>query len=521
MDSGAAGELAGRSRAAYTGACSPIERCRCCWPWRGVRARGRRPRRRRRCAAFAAEGARTAKIAGAALHVALGDRSTVNAQAGRELAAAGEQVEREMAAKCMQWPTEVIDCLGPFGALKDGCEEALATAMGTAEPKLPADIPAGPAQAWSVTLAAKPQALAVADDGAVLAVIEGQLLAVRDGAIAWRGPEALQAWLVVTAGVVVVARGERVIGVDINDGGERWAVELPRVVVADEFASAPVAVVAAGAGDEVWIGDRDARWFRVRPDRCARGTSRRPAAGCLIAAGELVDEELDSEARLVVDAAGRRALHEYGVVRMFDADWRTTLTARGRDHLGAVTLASTGLVVVVDDEVVVLDPERCGGEPFAPSKWPQPGVLYARDGDECPECVKPPAGCRQWRVFVEGVDGARPAVGDDGTVAVNVDSTTLGLRDGAVVWRTVTGGSGGLLRVGDSLIGVSAGLEDDDPMALFELGAADGAHRWRSPLTVAVPGSLFSTDDVVLARGGGWLIAGFGATIAAVQWPAN
>lgn len=80
---------------------------------------------------------------------------------------------------------------------------------------------------------------------------------------------------------------------------------------------------------------------------------------------------------------------------------------------------------------------------------------------------------------------------------------------------------GGLLRVGDSLIGVSTGDGEDEPLALSELGVADGAHRWRSPLTVAGPGSFFSTDDVVLAQGGGWIVAGFGGGIAAVRRPAN
>lgn len=103
----AAGEPCGAiAGGVHRGACSPIERC-CRWSWPAAPAeapaRTADQVRRDRCAAFAADGARTARVAGAALHAALGDPSTMNAQAGRVLAAAGEQVEREMLAKCMQW----------------------------------------------------------------------------------------------------------------------------------------------------------------------------------------------------------------------------------------------------------------------------------------------------------------------------------------------------------------------------------------------------------------------------------
>lgn len=477
--------------------------------------------RRERCSAFAEEAARTARMTGAVLEVALTDRSKWNAQTGQGLAGMGDEVGRAMIEQCMQWPDDVIDCLGVFGALKSGCDEKLAAVLGGGEEdeaKFAADIPAGPAPTWSLALADKPTALAVADDGTVLALVDRQIVGVRGGAVVWRSLAELRSFLIVTAGVAVVADGARVIAVDPVDGSERWSVALPPLPDADEYTGAPWPEIAALAGDGgLWIGDNEARFFRVVPDRCARNTANKPAKGCLVAAGALIDETLDSDARLVIDADGRRALHEFGVVRMFDERWTTTLTARAHDHFGGMTLAPMGLTMVVDDDVVVVDPANCSGEPFAPSGWPQPGQLHI--GDECGDCVAAPPGCRRWRMFVEGVASAAPVVAADGAVIVNADAYTRSLRDGAEVWRTVTAGGGKLLRVGDGVIGVSTGLAEEDPLALFELDIADGEHRWRTQLAVTTEGSMYFSDDVLLAYGGGWIVAGYRENIAAVQRP--
>jgi outer membrane protein assembly factor BamB len=174
--------------------------------------------------------------------------------------------------------------------------------------------------------------------------------------------------------------------------------------------------------------------------------------------------------------------------------------------------------LVVDDDVVVLDPANCRGEPFAPSGWPEPGQLHI--GDECRDCAAAPPGCRRWRMFAEDVASAAPLVLADGTVIVHAGAYTRALRDGAAVWRTVTGGGGALLGAGDGVIGVSTGLAEEDPRALFELDIADGRHRWRTPLAFTTDGSMGSSDDVVLAHGGGWIVAGYRETIAAVRRPA-
>ncbi len=475
--------------------------------------------REERCAAFAEDAARTARFTGVALEVALTDRSKWTAQTGQKLAGIGGEVGRELLARCMQWPDDVIDCLGLFGMLKSGCEEKLAGALGVAEPKLAADIPAGPAQAWKLALPEKPTALAILADGTVITIVDRQLLAARAGAIAWQSLEDLRGWLVVTGDTILVATSDRIVAVDPAAGHERWSVALPPIAGADEYSDTPKAEIVTLAADGLWIGDSEARFFRLVPDRCARNSPKKTAAGCLTPAGALVDETLDSDARLTVDSAGRRALHEFGVVRMFDERWSTTLTARARDYLGAAALGPAGLALVVDEDVVLLDPGQCTDRPFAPSGWPQPGQLYIRGSDECSECVAPPPGCRLWRMFVEGVANEVPVLGDDGLVVVNAGDHTVALRDGAEVWRTVTAGGGRLIRVGDGVIGVSTGLGEDTWLGLFELGLADGAHRWRAPLGLEIPESSYYSGDITLTHGDGWIVAGYRESIAVFKRP--
>ncbi|MDC0720264.1 PQQ-binding-like beta-propeller repeat protein [Nannocystis bainbridge] len=475
--------------------------------------------RRERCTAVAEESARLGKITGAVLTVALADRPAERdlAGEGKKLAAAGDAIGREMFAECMQWPDAVIACLGPLDRLKPGCAATLDAAFGTADAVLPADIPAGPPPAWSLKLPAKPEALAVAPDGAVLAIVERALVGVRDGAIAWQKLDGLRPWVLVTAGVGVVAQRDRVLAIDPSNGRELWSVALPSIPDADEFDDPPSAVIAADASDGLWLGDNAARFFRLHPPRCTRSTAKRAAPGCLVAAGALVEETLDEDALLSVTADGRRILRESGVVRMFDGDGANLLDARAHEHGAAFTLGPAGLALVIDNDVVLLDPDRCGGDAFAPSGWPQPGQLFARELDECPDCPAPPPGCRRWRRFVDSMGSDAPALGDDGTALVHThDGFTRALRLGDEAWKTATGGEGPLLSLGDRALGASTGLAEGDPLALFELAIADGKYLWRTPLPDAGTNDV---DDVVLLAGHGWLIAGFDETLVALQRP--
>lgn len=477
-------------------------------------------RRRERCESLARESAQLARLGGAAVVVALGGAGDAQAteKAGESLTAASEQAAREVVARCMTWPDDVIDCLGLFGALDDECEDKLAAALGVAVSRPPKDLPAGPAPAWSLALDEAPAQLLIARDGTLLARVDRRLVAVRDGAIAWRladEADAIEALLLeeTDAPAVLVARGDRLASVAVADGRERWSVALPPHP--DEFETATARTVARDPGDASYlVGDSAARFYRLRPGRCA---AKKPAKSCLTPAGRLDDEVFEEEARLVLTDDGRRLLREPGLFRIFDAEWRAQLDARAHDGLGTAVLTPDGVVALIDSDVVALDPARCGSEPFAPSAWPQPGRLHSRELDLCPECAAPPSGCRRWRVYVDDLDDERPALLESGAVVVQAEGVTLALADGRTLWKTTTGGAGPLLRLGDLVYGVSTGLEEDDPIAVFALSAADGAHRWRTPLPDLRVDSFYSLDEIVLAHGGGWLVAGYRGKLAAFE----
>ncbi|MDC0668547.1 outer membrane protein assembly factor BamB family protein [Nannocystis radixulma] len=379
-------------------------------------------------------------------------------------------------------------------------------------------VPAGPQSQWTLAFAEQPSRVTMADDGTVLARVGGELVAARAGAIAWRVGEELREVFAVLGDVVVVARPDRELRRDrlvmlaLADGRELGAVNLPADGEPDEFADPIQVAILAPMGDAMLVGDSGARWFRLAPGRCKGGS-------CLRAAGRLPDETFDSDAYLSFGADGRRLLREGSLVRVFDAEWKTLLTARSHETLvGDAVLGPDGLALIIDDDVVLLAVDACGGEEFAPSGWPQPHRLYARELDECPGCAGPPPGCRRWRSYQEGVHNHPPALLDGGVVVVHIDGETRALRGGREIWTTRTGGAGEVLRIGERLIGVSVGLEDDDPPALYALDL-DGRPQWRTPLAMKGPNVAFFTSDVILAAAGASLVAGYEENIAVFARP--
>jgi outer membrane protein assembly factor BamB len=425
--------------------------------------------------------------------------------------------------------------------LKDGCEERLLAAMDGATPP-PKDVEAGPAPAWSLTLAHEPKHVAVASDGTVLVVGEA-LLGVRDGKVAWLMEGDFDAWLVPLPGepsTWVAGLEDRVVAFDPAAGRERWSASLPAVAVDEESGEPETTAdvqVAALREDGLLVGDAAARFFRVDPRRCSpapEAAAKAPGAGaCITADGRLPDEVLESDARLFVDGNDKRYLWESGVLRSVAGgrsgrspatpaaldDWRPLMTARAHDVLSQVMVLEGRLVLIVDDEVVELDPTQCRGEAtFAPSDWPQPGALAMREADECDECRTPPPGCRRWRVYLDDVTGETPALLHDGAVVVHAEGYTLALHQGATRWKVSTGGGGPLVTDGTRVLGFSTGLREGDPPALFEVAAADGSLRWRSVLPVEV-GQVYFSDDIRLALSGSWLVAAYEQTVMALPLP--
>jgi outer membrane protein assembly factor BamB len=503
--------------------------------------------RKQDCERFATDMARTGLVAGQVIVTALDDDPESASRGRAEMKAGAQQLRRELFDKCMQWPEEVMQCLPPLGILKDGCEERLIEAMDGATPA-PENVPAGPAPAWSFVLDGEPRHVAVASDGTVLALAQG-LVGVRDGKIAWRKHGDFAEWLLPLPGEPSTWVGgieDRVVAFDPASGTERWSATLPAVEddegldepadepdqagSADELHASGTSAdvrVAALHGDGLLVGDAEARFFRVDPRRCgpapgAKATERDAPGACVTADGRLSDEILESDARLFVAGNDERLLWETGVLRAFSGEpsrWRTLVTARAHDVLSHVAVAEGRLVLIVDHDVVDLDPSQCRGEaPFAPSDWPQPGALVVRGADECDECRAPPPGCRRWRTYLDEVTGEAPALLDDGTVVVHAEGYTLALRDGQVRWKVSTGGGGPLVTDGTRVLGFSTGLREGDPPGVFEVAAADGTLRWHTALPLD-GGELYFSDGIALALRGGWLVAAYEQTIVALPLP--
>jgi len=503
----------------------------------------------RECEQFATDMARTGLIAGQLLVTALDDDPAAASRGHDELKASAQQLRQELLGKCMQWPEEVMACLPPFGILKDGCEERLLAAMDGAKPP-PEHVPPGPPPAWSFRLEGEPRHAAMTSDGTVL-VVGDELMGLRDGKAVWRKEGRFASWLLLLPGQPSTWVGgleDRVVAFDPADGSERWSATLPAVTDGEDgdgsaddeggepedgeleaFETKAEVQAATLHGGRLLVGDAAARFFRVDPARCAASSGsgsgkgkdkdKADAGACVTPDGRLVDEILESDAHLFVDENDKRYLWESGIVRAFAKDWRPLMTARAHDMLSSVTVAEGRLVLIVDHDVVELDPTQCRGEAtFAPSGWPQPGALVIREADECDECRKPPPGCRRWRVYLDDVTGEAPALLRDGAVAVHHDGYTLALHAGETRWKVFTGGGGPLATDGTRVLGFSTGLREGDTPGVFEVAATDGELRWRTVLPVDV-GEVYFSDDIRLALGGTWLAAVYEETVFAIPLP--
>lgn len=479
-------------------------------------------RQKRRCDRFATDMAQQTMLAGQILVTALEDDPVGSeADASRSgIRAEARQLRKELFDKCMTWPEEVMRCLPPLGMLKDGCEERLLAAMDGAT-ALPTDIPEGPKASWTFDFESEPRELKVADDGTVV-VIAGvesdSVVALRGGEVAWRKEGDHARWVLPLPGTPatwVVAEENRVLAFDPSTGAERWTASLP-ALSEDEGGGTPSVRTAAVRGEGLLVGDGEARFFAVDPEACAANP---PRSECVTAQGQLVDEFFDSGAHLFVDTADRRYLWEDDELRVFSPKLQRLTTFGAHDGLGRVILDGARLVLMIDGDVVVVDPARCqNGASIAPSGWPQPGALVLGES-ECEGCVEPPAGCRTWRAYVRDSTYDAPALLDDGTVVVNAEEYTQAIHEGTMRWKMGLAGEGPLVTDGTRLFGLSGGVREDDPPALLELDPATGAPRWRTPVTLEGEGSVYG-EDVRLALGKGLLVLSVAQTLVALELPA-
>ncbi len=476
---------------------------------------------KRQCERFATETAEQAVLAGQILVTALDDDPAgAKADANRgEVRAEARTLRKELMDKCMTWPEDVMRCLSPLGMLRDGCEERVLAAMDGATPR-PKEIPAGPKPSWTFTFESEPRALEIADDGTVVAVagVESDgLVGFRDGKVAWRKAGDHARWLLPVPGsppTWVAAEENRVVAFDPSTGAERWTASLP-ALAEDDGGGTPAVRTAAVSGQDLLVVDGEARFFSVSPERCATppGTE-----GCVETQGQLEGTYFDNDVHLQVDATGKRYVWEGDQLRVFSAQMQRSMTIGAHDGLGQVILDDERLVLLIDSDVVVLDPTRCeSGTPIAPSGWPQPGALVLSES-ECEGCVDPPQGCRAWRSFVRDSTYDRPALLDDGTVVVHAEEYTQAIVDGTVRWKIGLGGRGPLVTDGRRVFGVSGGLREGEPPALLELDPATGIPRWQIPLNVE-GGESIDGEQIRLAQGKGWLVVSVEQTLTALKLP--
>jgi hypothetical protein len=416
---------------------------------------------------------------------------------------------REFETGCLTWPDEVFDCIrrrdeGPV------CQAAIDKAMGKGDAMEKA--PPGPRPAWTFRLPRPPQpdhAVALGEGGVVFAAAEATLWAIKDGAVLWERTleENVRGLRVDDAGALwVLWRSNRLLRLDPATGKDQGGAEVPLV---GEYPPNGKLVAWAGGPGGVWVVMADdGRFFEL-------------AGGKLRPAGKLVDEELDSDAELVVAYDGTRYLIEYGTLRAFSPKLEPLWSIKGYDFWAGVSPASgRRLVATVDDEVILLAVDACrADQPLRLRR--AAGERGPDDGEECADCADVPAGCVAARARRRDADHVAPALaGETALVAADGELRTLALTDLREQGKLPIAASGRVLVRPDGrrfVLCSEPGPEDDLDwkVAVCAFGA-DGAPAWRAPLGMRGK-AIFSVDDLHLAWRGGFLLAGYEGEVAVLS----
>lgn len=312
-------------------------------------------------------------------------------------------------------------------------------------------------------------------------------------------------------GSMLRTRGGELSAMDLASGKTRWTTTLP----SDPDGDASLRVRAVALAPAGWIVvDSAARVFTVRPSSCAEHRS-----SCYEPMGRLPDDEPLDEVEMLVHAE-LLWVREHATLRALTTDGlETRFVARAHERVGWVADHPGGIVTIIDDEVMVLDPASCrGAEVVAPSTWPRPGRPVAPELDACPDCAAPPPGCVAWRAHVRDIDPSPPVVLDDGTIVVHDDrGFTLGLRDGETRWKSATAGSGPTLRHDGALLVLGTGFAEGDHLVIWGLSGDDGRHQFETPLPFAVDGVVHALDDFAFARTDDLVVAAYRTELVAVD----
>ena len=478
-------------------------------------------KKKAKCDAFAEQMTKTAAMAGKMMVAALDkDGPGLSESEQKQVDVEAEKLRKDLAKKCLDWPDETMECLSPMSMMREGCEQRVLAAMQGAAP-MPTDITAGPKVEWSFTFESQPRHVAVAPDGTVLAlagVESNEIIALRDGKVAWRKEGDFDPWLVpLGEGVFVAAERDELLAFNATDGARRWSASLPPLPE-DEGGSIPDIKVAARVHSRLLVGDGEARFFSIEPRGCEKPGS---IVTCVSAAGRLEDEILDGDARLFVDSDDRRYLWEDESLRIFDGRWNVQATLSAHDSLDQALLDGGRLALIIDDDVVELDPSKCQAEaPFAVSGWPQPGALVFSEADECKDCPAPPEGCRLWRTYVEEVSSEPFARLSDGTLVVHNDEITRAIEGGKERWALAANFGGPIVGMGDRVFGFSMGHEETASVSILELDGKTGQPRWQTSLALEI-GEMYFSDDIQLAVSPSLLAVGYEQQVMALKLPAG
>jgi outer membrane protein assembly factor BamB len=361
-----------------------------------------------------------------------------------------------------------------------------------------------------------------------LVILESEALVSLDvnGKTRWeRRPFKHDGFLVPLAdGSVVLSDHEKhdLIAVDPATGADRWRVPVPRD--SEGETTTAEAAIAIDKGATVVVALADARIIKINPALCPTAKQ-----GCISPYFTLKNETLSSP-NLVALPNGDLIVGESEVIRQFSpsGEARTAFHLRsGSAHPTA--LGTNGLAVLMDEDLMVFgNLEQCKiSEPKKPIAFPRKtGSLYIKGEGDCAECVTPPSGCLSARPKLGGdLDSAAPLVlsGDQSIVVSTENGLTRLARDGKVLWQTkkdAVPSIGTPIEVGGKeIVAVASGVGDDlaaKPLRVVGLSIETGEVRWTVE-TKSPAGAIVSTDEVLLAANGPWLVAGYKTSVTWIR----
>ena len=182
------------------------------------------------------------------------------------------------------------------------------------------------------------------------------------------------------------------------------------------------------------------RFYRVTQQGKKTRVLRDPSA---------IEGEYASGGDLLIASDGTLWAADYDSVQVFDPDGVLLFVVGAKDSLEGLVQTTAGVAVLVDDEIIGLEPEACRSEEVvAPSNWPHAGDLRFAGDDGCEGCVAPPAGCVTTRATVPGLTWVHRGSFPEPTIYVHGETDTAAVAGSDVLWQVKTYAFGPVARGG-------------------------------------------------------------------------